>query len=241
MSAKLNMHTWIKFLFIPALLILLISCDTTENNNSVVSLNFSSGSRLSKTNIDELELTEVKILLRDVKLEHDDDEDFESDSQSDVNDDEEYVKVGPFVVNLNLSGMTTDVAVGVIPSGVYEEVKFKIHQIQGSEVPPDPEFKEGENESKRYSVIVKGNYNGEPFVYKSRKPAHQHLELNPPLSVEENSELSLTITVDPYSWFFKNNILLNPNDSSNVNDIDNNIAQSFKKAFKDDNDDGEED
>lgn len=241
MSAKLNVHKWIKFLFIPVFLLLLISCDTTENNSAVVSLNFAPGSGLGKVNLDELELTEVKILLRDLKLEYDDDEGFESDSQSDENDDEEYVKVGPFVVNLNLSGMTTDVTVAGIPAGIYEEVKFKIHQVQASEIPPDPEFKESENESEGYSVIVKGNYNGEPFVYKSRKPAHQNLELNPPLSIEENSDVSLTITVDPYSWFYKNDILLNPNDSSNVNDIENNIAQSFKKAFKDDNDDGEED
>lgn len=241
MSLKSNHSNLFKFLFISAILISFISCDTAENNNAVVSLNFSSGSGLSKTSVDALELTEVKILLRDVKLERDDEEDFESDSLTDENDDEEYVKAGPFVVNLNLSGMTTDFAVTGIPAGVYEEVKFKIHQIEGSEIPPDPEFKDGDDNSKRYSVIVKGNYNGEPFVYKSRKSAHQHLELNPPLSIEENTGVSLTITVDPYSWFYKNGVLLNPNDSSNINDIDNNIAQSFKKAFKDDDDDGEED
>lgn len=241
MSLKLNHTSWIKFLSVFAIMISFTSCDTTENKSAVVSLNFASGSGLSKTNVDAIELTEVKILLRDVKLEHDDEEDFESDSQSYENDDEEYIKVGPFVVNLNLSGITTDFVVSGIPAGVYEEVKFKIHQIQGSEVPPDPEFKDGEDNSHRYSVIVKGNYNGEPFIYKSRKPAHQYLELNPPLSLEENADASLTITVDPYNWFYKNDVLLNPTDSSNVNDIDNNIAQSFKKAFKDDNDDGEED
>lgn len=224
------------------LLVLFSACDTTENNNGTVSLNLGAGSSsLGKTNVDSLVLTEVKILLRDIKLEHEDDEDFKSDSVSEDNDKEENVKVGPFVVNLNVNGMTTDFAVTEIPAGTYDEIKFKIHQIEGSEIPPDPEFKEGDDSSLRYSVIAKGTYNSIPFVYKSRKPAHQEIELNPPIIIEANTTTSLTITVDPFSWFYKNNVLLNPSDPSNVNDIDNNIAQSFKKAFEDENDDGKED
>jgi len=225
-----------------SLFVLITACDTTENNNGAVSLNFGPrSSALGKVNVDGLVLDTVKILIRDIKLEHQDGEDFESDYESGNNDKEENVKVGPFVVKLTLEGVTTDFAVGGIPAGTYDEIKFKIHQIEGSEVPPDPEFKEGDDSSLRYSVIVKGSYNGEPFVYKSRKPAHQEIELNPPITVEANTATSLTITVDPFGWFYKNNVLLNPSDSANVNDIDNNIAQSFKKAFEDEDDDGEED
>lgn len=142
-------------------------------------------------------------------------------------DNSHMIRVGPFVVNLNLNGITTDFIVANIPAGYYEGVKFKTHQIQGSEVPPDPEFKEGEDNSKRYSVIFKGLYNSELFIYKSRKHAKQHIEFKPPIFVEENGDINLTLTVDPYGWFYKDEILLDPTNPANENDIDNNIKQSF--------------
>jgi hypothetical protein len=220
-------------------------CDTTETTNGTVSLSFHSGSSLQKITDGTIELTEVKILLRDVKLKMDDDEDDDGhngEGEHENGDDNSHmIRVGPFVVNLNLNGMTTDFIVANIPAGYYEGVKFKIHQIQGSEVPPDPEFKEGEDNSKRYSVIVKGLYNSEPFIYKSKKPAKQHLEFEPPIFVEENGDINLTITVDPYSWFYKDEILLDPTDPANENDIDNNIKASFKEAYEDDDHNGKED
>ena len=48
----------------------------------------------------------------------------------------------------------------------------------------------------------------------------------------------MTITVEPLSWFIKNGTVLNPNDEANENDIDNNIKDSFNKAFRDNNHDG---
>jgi len=227
-------------------IIFFFSCDTTETTNGTVTLSFSSGSSLQKINDDALELTEVKILLRDIKLEMEDGIEDENENKGEGehenDDDGSYaLRVGPFVINLNLNGMTTDFVVANIPAGLYEEVKFKIHKIEASETPPDPEFKEGDNSSLRYSVIVKGIYNSDSFVYKSRKSAHQKLEFETPVQVLENSGLNLTIKVDPYSWFYKNNTLLDPSDPANENDIDNNIKESFKRAYKDDDHDGDDD
>lgn len=56
------------------------------------------------------------------------------------------------------------------------------------------------------------------------------------LSVEFRS--NVTLSVDVNSWFFKGDIILNPTVADNFNDIDNNIKDSFKKAFKDNNRDG---
>lgn len=217
-------------------------CDTTETTNGTVSLSFHSGSSLQKITDGTIELTEVKILLRDVKLKMDDYDGHDGKGDHENGDDDSYmIRVGPFVVNLNLNGMTTDFIVANIPTGYYEGVKFKIHQIQGSEVPPDPEFKEGEDNSKRYSVIVKGLYNSEPFIYKSKKPTKQHIDFEPPIFVEENGDINLTITLDPYSWFYKDEILLDPTDPANENDIDNNIKESFKEAYEDADHNGKED
>lgn len=227
-------------------IIFFFSCDTTETTDGTVSLSFSSGTPLQKVNDGALELTEVKILLRDIKLEMEDGIEDENENEGEgehENDDggSYTLRVGPFVINLNLSGMTTDFVVANIPAGLYEEVKFKIHQIEASETSPDPEFKEGDDSSLRYSVIVKGLYNSDTFVYKSRKSAHQKLEFEPPIQLLENSELNLTIKVDPYNWFYKDDILMDPSDPANENDIDNNIEESFEEAYEDDDHDGDHD
>jgi hypothetical protein len=203
-----------------------------------VSLSFSTPGLVQKITDDTITLDTVKILLRDVKLK------YETESENDISnddDDEVLVKVGPFVVYLNLNGVTTDFAVSNIPAGTYNEVKFKIHKIEASDSPPDPEFEEGDDNSLRYSVIVKGIYNSIPFVYKSRKSAHQKIDFENPLVVESNTFTNLTITVDPSKWFVKDNMILDPTDPANENDIDNNIKDSFKQCFKDDDHNGDND
>ena len=59
--------------------------------------------------------------------------------------------------------------------------------------------------------------------------------------MEENGDINLTITVDPYSWFYKDEVLLDPTDPANENDIDNNIKESFKEAYEDADHNGKED
>jgi len=206
-------------------LFLIVSCDTTETNNGTLSLSFSSGSSSQKVTADTLTLETVKILLRDVKI------------KQQSGDDSLDIELGPFVVSLNLEGMTTDFAVGDIPPGSYDRVRFRVHKLGGSETPPDPEFRDGADSS-RYSVIVKGNINSIPFIYKSRESADQDLPLVTPLEIGKNESANLTITVDPYSWFYNMGILLDPTDPANESDIDNNIENSFEKVFEDNNHDG---
>lgn len=214
-----------------ALIILLgfTACDTTENTNGTVSLTFSKGLTISKITDTALELDTVKILIRDIKI------------KSKSGSDSSSIKVGPFVVKLNLTGNTTDFAVSNIPPNSYERIKFEIHKIEASEPAPDPEFRDGTDESLRYSVIVKGKYNMVPFVYKSRKSAKQDLKLENPIIVDENGVANLTITVDPFTWFADGTNTLDPTNPANENDIDNKIKESFKKAFRDNNHDGNED
>lgn len=224
------------FLIMPLafLAFILQGCDSTESTGSRVSLSFATPDMMQKVLDDTITLDTVKILIRDVKLGYED----ESDNGTGNEGEDVSVKVGPFIVYLNLSGVTTEFAVSTIPPGTYNKVKFKIHKIEASEFPPDPEFKEGDDSSLRYSVIVKGIYNAQPFVYKSRKSAHQKIELDEPLVVEQNSATNLTITVDPSTWFIKGGLVLDPNNPDNRNDIDNNIKDSFKRCYKDEDNDG---
>ena len=117
-------------------------------------------------------------------------------------------------------------------------MRFSIHKIEDTETCPDPEFKDGVQTENRYSVIVKGMLNGDEFVYRSRKSAEQDIKLSEDIVVEENEDANLTITVDPYSWFYEGEIFLNPNESANEDKIDNNLKYAFKNAFKDNDHDG---
>jgi len=228
--SKFVAATMLSFLFF-----LLQGCDTTETTGGNVSLSFSPGPSVQKVNAD-IKLTEVKILLRDIKLEKESDGESEGDDETEC----EEVKVGPFVVSLNLNGATTDFVVNNIPAGIYDELKFEIHKLEASETSPDPEFKDGDDSSLRYSVIAKGIFNSNPFVYKSKKSTHQELEFENMLIVEDNTSTNLTITVDPYTWFYKEGVLLDPTDLANDDEIDHNIEHSFKKAFEDNDHDGED-
>ena len=198
-------------------------CDSTETTDGTVSISFSPSSTTPKISAGTIQLDTVKILLRDIKI------------KNQSGNDETNIKVGPFVVYLNINDMTTDFAVGNVPPRSYDRIRFRIHTLEDSETPPDPEFKEG---NLRYSVIVKGLYNSVPFVYKSKKSAHQDLKLETPIVVTDNSTANLTITVDPPDWFYKDNVLMDPNDPANESDINNNIERSFKKSFRDDDHDG---
>ena len=241
LERTMNIIKFLGIFFLPILF--LLSCDTTENSDGTVSLRFSTGSSLQKTNDGTLELTEVKILLSDVKLEM---EDGEGDNKNTVGehdgDNEQFnLRIDPFVVNMKLDGTPTNFVLANAPPGSYEEVEFKIHKVEASETPPDPEFKEGDDESLRYSVIAKGTYNSVPFVYKSKKSAHQELNFETPLEILENSQADLTILVDPYSWFYNGDVLLDPSNIENENDIDNNIKESFRDVYEDDDHDGDGD
>lgn len=226
---KINKLTLLSTVVALLMLFTFTACDTSENTNGTVSLSFSKNTTLLKTADDAIELDTVKILIRDIKI------------KSKSGTDSTSIKVGPFVVKLNLTGTTTDFAVSGIPANSYDRIKFEIHKIEASETLSDPEFREGTDESLRYSVIVKGKFNTVPFIYKSRKSAKQDLHLENPVTVDENGVANLTITVDPFTWFTDGINILDPTNSANENDIDNKIKESFKKAFRDNNHDGNED
>jgi len=202
---------------------LFVACDSTETNDGTVSFSFYSEPPLEKISADSITIDSAKFILYDINIK----------AQSGT--DTKGVKVGPFLVYLNVIGMTTDFAVGNIPPGYYDQVKFEVHQLKDTETPPDSEFVDG---SLRFSAIIKGTYNSVPFVFRYSKSAKQDLKLLTPIEVTENSIANLTIIVDPYSWFNENGNNLDPSNLANESLIDDNIKQSFKKIIIDNNKDG---
>jgi hypothetical protein len=184
------------------------------------------GTRAITDGGDTLLLDTVKILVKNIKF---------NVSQS---SDSSNFKTGPFVIFLNFSNTVTLMTSAQVPQGSYDKIKFEIHKLEDNETPPDPEFLSG---SERYSVIVKGFFNGSYFVYKSSKSAHQILNYPSNVSYTSDTKTNVTIKAEPYKWFYRNGVLLDPNNPSNRNDIDNNIKDNINsalKAFRDNNKDG---
>ena len=172
-------------------------------------------------------LDTVKIMIKDIKL------DLET-----IAEDSCDFEIGPFVLFLNLNSSINIISSKIIPAGTYGKIKFEIHKLNDNEVVPDPEFADANG---RYSVIAKGWYLGNYFIYKSSKSAHQILHFPNTVPVTSTFFSNITLIVRPYIWFIKNGAYLDPRDPANMNDIDNNIKDNIKnnfKAFKDDDRNG---
>jgi hypothetical protein len=176
-----------------------------------------------------IEITEAKFLLRKLTL------------KPAEGGDESEVKLGPFVVYLDLSPRVVLVGLAKIPFGVYDEIKFQVHKPNPNENIPDPDF--FHSTSIRYSVVAKGFYNGVPFDYRSSVTVAKEIEFeNYPVTVAAPPEMVyVTVSVSPFSWFINNGVILDPNDENNKHEIDRNIKNSLKRAFRDMNLDGHPD
>ncbi len=163
-------------------------------------------------------LDTVKILIKDIKL-----------NVSNNNQDTNNFKVGPYVLYLNLNSNVNIISSGFIPAGTYDKVRFMVHKVENNEPVPDPDF---EDVNGRYSAVVKGSFNGIPFIFKSDKSAHQKLSFTNSLQVSESGKSNITLKVLPYLWFIKNNTYLDPSDPANHSDIENNIKENINNNFK---------
>jgi hypothetical protein len=177
---------------------------------------------------DEIVITEAKALITEIEFE------LEGSGTS------QEIKAGPIVVNFNLSGGIQTILSSNIPSGVYNKVKFQIHKPEDTEPIPDPEFREGTSGNQRYSFIVKGSYNGNSFIYKSRKSTNIVINFDKAVNFQATG-LNLTVLFNQFSWFKSGSVILDPGNSSHENEIDDNIKSSFKRAFKDDDKNGSPD
>jgi len=205
-----------------------IACNdiTMQQSRENFSVSIAMDNTISKIATSDLVLTKVKILIRDLKL------------NAHFGEDTSNVQTGVFVATLNLNGVLNEIALSDLPSGTYESAKFEIHKLEKAETSPDPDFSE---DSFRYSVIVEGTYLENEFIYKSKKSAHQHIKFDEPIELVDGDNLNITLVVNPNDWFIKKGKTLDPTNGKNENDIDKLIMKSFKKAFRDQNRDGQPD
>ncbi|MBK8551978.1 MAG: hypothetical protein IPL53_13285 [Ignavibacteria bacterium] len=209
-------------------------CSDDSSTTPTQANNLSFSSMSSADSVGDLQgalvLDTVKILIKEIKL-----------NVANNNQDSSNFKTGPFVLFLNLSAPVNVISAGIIPDGLYDKIKFEVHKLNDNEAVPDPEFADSNG---RYSVIVKGRYLGNNFIYKSTKSAHQILQFPDSVQVTSANLTNITLIVKPYIWFIENNAYLDPREPSNSNDTDNNIKDNVNnnfRAFKDDDKNGIQD
>jgi len=150
----------------------------------------------------------------------------------------EDFEVEEFIVNLPLDGTPLTITDQTIPAGFYDEFELEIEKPDDDAAVNDPDFKD---ETGKYSVVVKGKYNGEDFTFRSREDFEIEIDLDPALEIEESGNSILVLTIDLSRWFKGlNGEDLNPGDSGNTNRINQNIEKSFE-AFEDKYDDDDDD
>ncbi len=175
--------------------------------------------------LDNITITEAKALVTEIQYER------ESSGRNQLH------HMGPFVINFSLSGSLKELLTGYIVRDKYTKVKFQLHKPEGNETVSDPEFKEGTGENQRYSFIIKGTYNGVSFVYKTKKSMNLVVNMNKVINLNLRTQ-NITVSLNETTWFKNGTAELNPNDPNNANTIDENIKNSFKTSFLDDNKDG---
>lgn len=170
-----------------------------------------------------LVITEAKALITEVEIE--------------VSDSMRSYKREMFVINFDVNGNLKTALTSRVPKGFFKKIKFKVHKPEDFETPPDSEFKTGNSGNQRFSFIVKGTYNGSPFVFKSRKSMNMVMNFATVSNIT-NGTSNMTMVVDKLKWFTVNGNIVDPSNSNYEDDIEDNIKDSFKRIFKDDDRNG---
>jgi hypothetical protein len=191
--------------------------ESTVYSGNNVSVGFFTG---SVDNDNVFIITEAKFVLRKLCLKA-------SGSESIAE-----IKMEPFVVNLNVSpeGFIT-VAIATVPSANYHQLKLQLHKPNPQENISDPDFREA---NRSFSVVVKGTFNGVPFVFKSGVTAARGINIdNSPIFITPTTLVNFTVILNPFFWFYHDNEVMDPMNHNNRHYIEDNIRDSFKRVFRD--------
>ncbi len=150
---------------------------------------------------------------------------------------ENMFRESQLVMHLGFGRTPTQVTISNVPPGTYNWLQFKLHKHTPNEEVVDPDF--GSLHEVGFSGVIKGIYNHQPFVFKTAITDVEHLTIDPPITVmPNNSDWNFTMSVDSPSWFVVNGAVMDPSNPQNQNDIDSNIRDSFRRAYRDNNRDG---
>jgi hypothetical protein len=218
---------------------------------------------------DVLLVTKAQLVVRNVKLKSasavcSDDDDDESSSNSvalglgatvanasasassdDDDDDDECptFRVGPYLVDVPVSGADGARVAVEVPAGTYSSIRLWLHKVTSSDS-ADLAFRQANPDFRDISLRLEGTFNGTPFIFVNDVNAKLTVPLAEPLVVGTGGD-DVTVTIDLSTWFLRPSGGLYSPAAANTPgqtraQVQNNIRNAFR-AFKDDNRDGRED
>ncbi|MEO8201675.1 MAG: hypothetical protein ABI679_14195 [Gemmatimonadota bacterium] len=193
---------------------------------------------------DVLVLTKVEMVLRDIKFRRQNHDACDSVASGHDDDSCEEFSAGPVLVDFPLNGGAEEQFTVTADTGVFGGIELKLHKPEDDGDAADQAFLALHPDFSKISIRVTGTFNGNAFTYTSDLNAEQEFDINPPLVVNQQSDVAVTLKVDVSSWFRNGSVLIDPSqalkDGAFENQVKNNIEASFE-AFHDDNHDGQSD
>ncbi len=200
---------------------------------------------------DVLLVSKAQLVVRNVKLKSvsdvctDDDDDETTATASTTDDDDEcaVVRVGPYLVDVPVSGADGARVSVEVPEGTYSSLRLWLHKVTSNGA-ADVAFRAANPDFRDISLRLEGTFNGTPFTFTNDVNAKLTVPLAEPLVVGTGGE-DVTVSIDLSTWFLRSSGgLYSPASASTPGQIraqvQNNIRGAFR-AFTDKNRDGRED
>jgi len=199
-----------------------------------------------KSGTDEILITKAQVVVKNVKLKatsavcaDDDDDDMDGDDE----DDCPVVTVGPYLVDVPVSGGDGGRVAVKVPEGRYSAIRLTIHKVSSSDS-ADRAFRRDHPDFRDISIRLAGTFNTRPFVFTHDINARLDVPLSAPITISEGGD-DVTVAIDMTDWFLKPGGGLYSPAEGNVPGlvrakIQNNIRNAFR-AFRDRDRDGKDD
>lgn len=218
--------------FLASLLLISTGCDIANSNDDgpkdvAVTMQIQSSATAAKFKAQSVDsLTEIKFVVEELELES-------------ATEDSMDFEVENLIVNLPLDGSKIQLTSQAIPAGFYDEFELEIEHDEDAQLFDDPDFYDGD---KSFSIVIKGIYNGEEFIFRSEEDFEIELEMNPALEISESTgSAQVAINIDTSAWFLDSQgNPLDPTDPANYTTINENIEQSFDAEAEEDDDDDDD-
>lgn len=204
-------------------------------DNEDITMAIKENTTFTEPAIDSIVVTRYRALISRVKLHTSEDDDGESEND----DDKNMIADGPLVLTGDYQGNEYKITTTTVPADIYKRIKLEFHRFTSEELTnyANDEIFGDFATPERYTFIVEGfiyengEVNGIPFTFNSEVVLNFNVNFDPVITLEEDSDNDLYLVFDPMRLFENGQLIYDPRDPKNENDIEKAIKDAMK-AFK---------
>ncbi len=179
---------------------------------------------------DEIQVDEVALVLRKVRLDGAPTascpEDAEGDSQC------AQLHLGPVLFDLPLGEGAEPIFSAAVPVGTYDHISFQIHRP--TDANEDAEFLTDHPDLGDISIRVLGSYNGTPFTFASDLTEVENVAFVEPVEIVADGQVQVTLHVDVAGWFASEDGagLVNPSEANDGGPFESLVERQIRESFR---------